>query len=205
MSVERLLATRLVGIVRLDDLEQTIAAAEVALEAGLEVVEVTFTLAAAARAIERLRRDHPDACVGAGSVRTRSELESAAAAGAQFLVTPGLNPELVEAAHDCALPMIAGVLTASEVDLGIRVGADLLKLFPAEPLGPAYLASLLQPFPRARLVPTGGVSAANAAAYLKAGAVAVAMGSSLFPPRRIAEEGPGVVKPLVEAALAALR
>ena len=79
-----------------------------------------------------------------------------------------------------------GVLTASEVDLGLRLGADPLKLFPAEPLGPAYLASLMQPFPEARLIPTGGVSAANAGAYLKAGAAALAMGSSLFPARRLA-------------------
>ncbi len=205
MSVKRLLAARLVGIVRLDDLEQTVAAAGAAIEAGLEVIEVTLTLADAARAIERLRRDYPDACVGAGSVRTLAELDAAVAAGAQFLVAPGLNPDLVEAAHRRGLPIIPGVLTASEIDLGIRVGADLLKLFPAEPLGPAYLGSLLQPFPQARLMPTGGVSATNAGAYLKAGAVAVAMGSSLFPARAIAAEGPQVVKPLVAAALAAVR
>jgi 2-dehydro-3-deoxyphosphogluconate aldolase/(4S)-4-hydroxy-2-oxoglutarate aldolase len=202
--LERLLAARLIGIVRLDDLEQAVAAAGAAIVAGLEVVEITFTLASAAQAIERLRADYPDACVGAGSVRTLAELEAAAAAGAQFLVAPGLNPALVEAAHARSLPMIPGVLTASEIDLGTRAGADLLKLFPAEPLGPAYLASLLQPFPEARLVPTGGVSAGNAGAYLEAGAVAVAMGSSLFPPRRIAAEGPEVVKPLVAAALAAV-
>jgi 2-dehydro-3-deoxyphosphogluconate aldolase/(4S)-4-hydroxy-2-oxoglutarate aldolase len=203
--VERLLAARLIGIVRLDDLEQTVAAAEAAIDAGLEVVEVTFTLAAAARAIDRLRREHPHACIGAGSVRTLAELETATAAGAQFLVAPGFNPELVEAAHRRALLMIPGVFTASEIDLAIRMGAALLKLFPAEPAGPAYLASLMQPFPQARLVPTGGVSSDNAGAYLKSGAVAVAMGSSLFPARRIAAEGPGVVKPLVAAARAAVR
>jgi 2-dehydro-3-deoxyphosphogluconate aldolase/(4S)-4-hydroxy-2-oxoglutarate aldolase len=204
MMVDRLLAARLIGIVRLDDLEQTVAAAEAAIEAGLQVVEVTFTLAAAARAIDRLRCDHPGACVGAGSVRSLAELEAAAAAGAQFLVAPGLNPQLVEAAGQRSLPIIPGVFTASEIDLGIRIGAELLKLFPAEPVGPAYLRSLLQPFPQARLVPTGGISAGNAAAYLKAGAVAVAMGSSIFPPGRIAAEGPEVVKPLVAAALAAV-
>jgi 2-dehydro-3-deoxyphosphogluconate aldolase/(4S)-4-hydroxy-2-oxoglutarate aldolase len=181
-----------------------VAAAEAAIEAGLEVVEVTFTLATAARAVERLRSRHPAACVGAGSVRTPAELEAAAGAGAQFLVAPGLNPKLLELARQRGLPMIPGVLTASEVDLGLRAGAELLKLFPAEPLGPGYLASLRQPFPDARLVPTGGVTAANAGAYLAAGAVAVAMGSSMFPGREIAARGPGVVKPLVAAALAAL-
>ena len=202
--MDRLLAARLVGIVRLDDLELTVDVASRALDAGLEVVEVTFTLPSAGRAIERLRRDHPGALVGAGSVRRLTELEDAAAAGAQFLVAPGLNPELIDAAARRGLPMLPGVFTATEVDLGLRLGAELLKLFPAEPSGPGYVASMLQPFPDANLVPTGGISAANATAYLKAGAVAVAMGSSLFPASRIAARGPEVVVPLVQEAVAAL-
>jgi len=101
--------------------------------------------------------------------------------------------------------MIPGVFTASEVDAALRLGVPLLKLFPAEPLGPAYMASLLQPFPAAAMIPTGGITAANASAYLKAGAAAVAMGSSLFPAGRIKAEGPGVVAPLVAEALAAVR
>lgn len=202
--VDRLVATRLVGIVRLDDLDMTVATATAAIKAGLTAIEVTFTLPSAAHAIERLRGDHPDALIGAGTVRSLSELDDAAAAGAQFIVAPGLNPTLLEAAQQRGLPMMPGVFTASEIDLGLRLGAGLLKLFPAEPHGPGYLASMMQPFPGARLVPTGGISAANARAYLAAGAVAVAMGSSLFPARRIAAEGPEVVAPLVAEALAVL-
>jgi 2-dehydro-3-deoxyphosphogluconate aldolase/(4S)-4-hydroxy-2-oxoglutarate aldolase len=100
--------------------------------------------------------------------------------------------------------MLPGVHTATEVDLALRLGAHLLKLFPAEPGGPAYMAALLQPFPDARLVPTGGISSINAAAYLNAGAAAVAMGSSLFPAGRIRADGPGVVRSLVSDALAAV-
>ncbi len=203
-AVDRLLKSRLIGIVRLDELEIALASAKCAIEAGLEVIEVTFTLPSAARAIERLRAEHPSALIGAGTVRTLTELEDAAVVGAQFLVAPGLNPGLVEAARRRGLPIVPGVFTASEVDAALRCGVELLKLFPAEPLGPAYMASLLQPFPSARFVPTGGVSAANAAAYLKAGAVAVAMGSSLFPANRIVSEGTGVVAPLVATALAAV-
>lgn len=203
-AVERLIAARLVGIVRLDDMEQTVAAASQAVSAGLQVIEVTFTLDSAARAIERLRRDHPEALVGAGTVRRLAELEDAATAGAQFLVAPGLNPTLLEAASRHGLPLLPGVFTASEVDMGLSLGAELLKLFPAEPSGPGYLASMLQPFPEAKLVPTGGITAANAPAYLGAGAVAVAMGSSLFPASRIGAEGPEVVVPLVREALAVL-
>ena len=204
MTVDRLLAARLVGIVRLDDVELAVASAACAIEAGLPAVEVTFTLPAAADAIARLRRDHPETLVGAGTVRTEAELEAAAEAGAQFIVAPGLNPALLNAARDRGLTMMPGVMTASEVDLALRCGAKVLKLFPAEPNGPGYLAAILQPFPEARLVPTGGISARNAAAYLRAGAAAVAMGTSLFPPHRIATEGPEIVRPLVEEALAAV-
>jgi 2-dehydro-3-deoxyphosphogluconate aldolase / (4S)-4-hydroxy-2-oxoglutarate aldolase len=204
-AVDRLLAARLIGIVRVDDLELAVASADCAIDAGLAAVEVTFTLSSAAAAIARLRERHPDVLVGAGTVRSDAELESAADAGAQFLVAPGLNPALLEAARRRRKTMIPGVMTASEIDLALREGAEILKLFPAEPNGPGYLASLLQPFPGARLVPTGGISAHNASAYLKAGAAAVAMGSSIFPARRIAAEGSEVVRPLVEEALAAVR
>lgn len=203
-AVGRLLESRLVGIVRLDDHEQAIDAAAVAIEAGLKSIEITFTIPRAAAAIERLRGNYPTALIGAGTIRHLSELQDAAAAGAHFLVAPGLNPSLLEAAQKCGLPMLPGVFTASEIDLALRLGVEVLKLFPAEPSGPTYLASLRQPFPQARLVPTGGVSVANAAAYLAAGAVAVAMGSSLFPPRRLKAEGPQVVGSLVAEALSML-
>lgn len=202
--LDRLIATRLVGIVRLDDLELAVAASENAIAAGLAAVELTFTLPGAARAIDRLRRAHPGVLVGAGTVRRIDELEAAVDAGAQFLVAPGLNPDLLDAARRREVLMLPGVYTASEVDRALGLGAHILKLFPAEPAGPAYMAALLQPFPDARLVPTGGISARNAAQYLDAGAAAVAMGSSLFPPGRIQTGGPKVVKSLVSDALAAV-
>ena len=200
----RLLEARLIGIVRLDDVEVAVAAGGCAIEAGLQAVEVTFTLPRAAVAIERLRTQHPGSLIGAGTVRSVDELEAAIAAGAQFLVAPGLNPALLEEAQKRGVVMLPGVFTASEIDLALRLGAEVLKLFPAEPSGPGYLASLLQPFPAARLVPTGGISSRNASAYLKAGAAALAMGSSLFAPRQISEHGPQVVVPLVKEALSAM-
>ena len=199
-----LVRARLIGIVRLDDVDTTVAAAECAIEAGLTAVEVTFTLSRAAEAIERLRMKHPRTLVGAGTVRSRDELAAAVEAGAQFLVAPGLNAALIEDAQRRGVVMVPGVFTASEIDLAMRLRCDTLKLFPAEPAGPAYLASMLQPFPSARLVPTGGISPANAKAYLSVGAAALAMGSSLFPAGRIKENGPGVVVPLVKEALSAI-
>ena len=204
-AVDRLLAARLIGIVRLDDVELAVASAACAIEAGLAAVEVTFTLPSAEVAIARLRGSHPQVLIGAGTVRGDAEMEAAADAGAQFLVAPGLNPALLDMARRRGLAMLPGVFSATEIDLALRHGAEVLKLFPAEPGGPGYLASMLQPFPGVRLVPTGGISSHNAAAYLKAGAAAVAMGSSLFPPRRIAAEGPEIVRTLVEEALAAVK
>jgi 2-dehydro-3-deoxyphosphogluconate aldolase / (4S)-4-hydroxy-2-oxoglutarate aldolase len=200
-----MLASRLIGIVRLDDLELAVAAATYAIDAGLEMIEVTFTLPTAARAIERLRAERPNATIGAGTVREAKELDAAVASGAEFLVAPGLNPDLLAAAQRAGVTMLPGVFTPSEVDHALRLGADLLKLFPAEPSGPTYMAALLQPFPAARLVPTGGIGPDTAAAYLKAGAAALAMGSSVFPARRIASEGLEVVGPLVAKALSAVR
>jgi len=205
MSADRLLQSRLIGIVRLDHLELAVAAATSAIDAGLEVIEVTFTLPTAGKAIERLRASRPNALIGAGTVRQRKELDAALAAGAEFLVAPGLNLELLEAARKAGVIMLPGVFTASEVDLALQHDAEILKLFPAEPAGPAYLAALLQPFPAARIVPTGGIAPDNAAAYLKAGAAAVAMGSSIFPSGRIMVDGPEVVATLVQRALAAIR
>ena len=190
---------------RLDDLELAVSSAACAIEAGLIAVEVTFTVPRAPDAISRLRRDHPNALIGAGTVRSKADLDAAADAGAQFLVAPGLNPALLESAQRLGLVMLPGVFTATEIDLALRLGAQALKFFPAEPSGPDYFASMLQPFPGTRLVPTGGISALNAGAYLEAGAAAVAMGSSLFPARRIAAEGAEVVVPLVEKALAAVQ
>jgi 2-dehydro-3-deoxyphosphogluconate aldolase/(4S)-4-hydroxy-2-oxoglutarate aldolase len=117
LAVERLLGSRLVGIVRLDDPELAVAASAVAIEAGVKSIEITFTIPHAAAVIERLRGNYPTTLIGAGTIRQLSELKDAAAAGAQFLVAPGLNPSLLEAAQKCGLPMLPGVFTASEIDL----------------------------------------------------------------------------------------
>ncbi len=201
---QRLQELRVVGIARLPDAELVVAAAATAAAQGLRAVEVPFTVSGAARAIASLReRLGAGTLVGAGTVRTAAELEDAVRAGAAFLVSPGLNPSMARAAQAAGVLLVPGVYTASEVDRALGLGLQLLKLFPAVPAGPEYLAALRQPFPDARFMPTGGVGPENAAAFLQAGAVALGMGSSIFPARRIELEGPAVVKELTRAALAA--
>jgi 2-dehydro-3-deoxyphosphogluconate aldolase/(4S)-4-hydroxy-2-oxoglutarate aldolase len=119
-------------------------------------------------------------------------------------MAPGLNPELIRAAQSAGVLMVPGVYTASEVELALSLGLQLLKLFPAVSAGPEYMAALRQPFPEARFMPTGGVGPENAAAFFEAGAAVLGMGSSIFPQRRIEAEGPRVVAELTEAALSAV-
>lgn len=201
---ERLQELRVVGIARLRDADLVVEAATTAAAHGLRALEVPFTVPGAARAITALReRLGAGAVVGAGTVRTAVQLEDAVRAGAQLLVAPGLNPSLAGAARAAGTLLVPGVYTASEVDVALGLGLRLLKLFPALPAGPAYLAALQQPFPEARFMPTGGVGPENAAAFLRAGAVALGMGSSVFPPQRIDREGTAVVGELTRATLAA--
>ena len=196
---------RVVGIARLRDADLVVDAATTAAAHGLRALEVPFTVPDAARAISSLReRLGADALVGAGTVRTAAQLEDAVRAGAEFLVAPGLNPSLARAAQAADTLYVPGVYTATEVDLALELGLRLLKLFPAVPAGPGYLAALQQPFPEARFLPTGGVSPENAAAFLRAGAAALGMGSSVFPAERIDREGTAVVGDLTRATLAAV-
>jgi 2-dehydro-3-deoxyphosphogluconate aldolase/(4S)-4-hydroxy-2-oxoglutarate aldolase len=118
--------------------------------------------------------------VGAGTVTSAAQARDAALAGAQFIVSPGLDVEIIRAGHALGRPVIAGVLTPTEIMAATRAGADWLKIFPCAALGGAsYLRALRGPFPDLQLLPTGGVSLQTAADYLDAGAVALGVGSEL--------------------------
>jgi 2-dehydro-3-deoxyphosphogluconate aldolase / (4S)-4-hydroxy-2-oxoglutarate aldolase len=180
---ERILETRMIAILRGFTLEEAMGAGRALAEGGARVLEVSLVDPQAPRSIEGLREDLGAGCVvGAGTVITESAAEAALEANADFLFSPGLNQRVVAAAEARGALAIPGVLTASEVTSALALGAQLMKLFPAEPLGPAYLKQLLGPFPDIRLVPTGGVGAANAAAYLNAGAAALGAGTSVANP-----------------------
>ena len=181
--VEWILKTRMIAILRGFTPEEAVPAGRALADGGARVLEVSLVDPQAPRSIEGLREELGAGCVvGAGTVITESGAEAALGAGADFLFSPGLNQRVVAAAEAHGALAIPGVLTASEVTSALALGAQLMKLFPAEPLGPAYLKQMLGPFPDIRLVPTGGVSAENAAAYLDAGAVALGAGTSVANP-----------------------
>ena len=205
-TAQRLIQHRVIAIARLRDVDAVVAAGKAAAAQGLLALEVPFTVPGAAGAISALHRSlGEDAIVGAGTVRTRGDLEAAVEAGSRFLVAPGLNGQLARLASRLGVLMVPGVYTATEVDEALSLGFTLMKLFPAMPAGPDYMAALQQPFPEARFVPTGGVGPDNARAFLEAGAAALGMGSSVFPARRIEREGVEVVGPLAAKAVAAVR
>jgi 2-dehydro-3-deoxyphosphogluconate aldolase/(4S)-4-hydroxy-2-oxoglutarate aldolase len=187
-ALERILATRLVGIIRM---KQTVHGAEIAralADGGLTCLEFTLSgdTASALAAISAARDAHGSAVsVGAGTVLDAAAARSAIAAGAEFLVTPAVTLDVIEEAQRADVPVLCGALTPTECLTAARAGASLVKLFPARLGGPAYLRDLLGPFPWLRLVPTGGVSPENARSFLDAGAVAVAMGGNLAPEQAI--------------------
>ncbi len=176
-------SARLIAIIRAAGSDDAVAAARALAAAGVKVAEISLAMPEALAAIERTARELGDRLlIGAGTVRSRSDAERAIAAGAEFLVSPSLELEVLSLAGASDLLHLPGVFSPSELAGALAAGARLVKLFPAARVGPDYVSDLLAPFPEARLVPTGGITAANARAFLDAGAVAVAVGSAIVNP-----------------------
>jgi 2-dehydro-3-deoxyphosphogluconate aldolase / (4S)-4-hydroxy-2-oxoglutarate aldolase len=181
--IERILETRVIAIMRGFTSEEALRAGRALADGGARVLEVSLVDPQALSSIEGLRAELGGECmVGAGTVITESGAKAALDAGADFLFSPGLNQRVIMATEQRGVLAIPGVLTATEITLALALGARLMKLFPAEPLGPAYLKQMLGPFPDVRLVPTGGIGTTNAAAYLSAGAIALGAGGSVANP-----------------------
>jgi 2-dehydro-3-deoxyphosphogluconate aldolase / (4S)-4-hydroxy-2-oxoglutarate aldolase len=167
----------LVGIVRFHEGGDVSGAVDALIRGGVELVEVTIDTPGALAAVERAAGDGHT--VGVGTVVSAEQVEACAAAGARFVVSPGLIPEVIDAAQGLGLEPLPGVFTATEVLAASAAGARMMKLFPASCGGPSYLRALRGPFPAIPLVPTGGVRIEEIPAYFDAGATVVALGSEL--------------------------
>ncbi|GAB4118352.1 MAG: bifunctional 4-hydroxy-2-oxoglutarate aldolase/2-dehydro-3-deoxy-phosphogluconate aldolase [Roseiflexaceae bacterium] len=179
-SIARLRREGIVAIIRGDyPIDRVLAIAEALRAGGVTMLEMTLNSNGALPAIAALRRDQPDMLIGAGTVRTTAQFESAIAAGAQFSVAPASDLEVIRMAAARGFLHLPGVFTATEAETAARAGARVLKLFPADLVGPAYLKALRAPLDDLLFVPTGGVSGENIASYIKAGAAAVGLGSNL--------------------------
>jgi 2-dehydro-3-deoxyphosphogluconate aldolase/(4S)-4-hydroxy-2-oxoglutarate aldolase len=173
-----------VAVVRAPSVAAAVSAGEALEAGGVTAIEVTFTLPDADAAIARLaRRD--GLLVGAGSVIDAAQVRAAAAAGACYVVSPHLAPEVVDAADALGLLAVPGAFTPTEV-VAAAARCRLVKLFPASVGGPGMLRALREPLPELSLVPTGGVTPENLAEWVAAGAVAVGAGTSLCPPAALA-------------------
>jgi 2-dehydro-3-deoxyphosphogluconate aldolase / (4S)-4-hydroxy-2-oxoglutarate aldolase len=172
---------RLVAIIRGTDAEASFRTVLTLVESGVELIEVSLTSAGALDVIRRARRElGDDAWLGAGTVLTAEDARHAADAGANLIVTPGLGPG-VDASLDRGLPVLAGVLTPTDVIAASAAGATALKIFPASAVGgPSYLKALQGPFPEVPFIPVGGVDVSDAEEYLAVGAIAVGVGSPLI-------------------------
>jgi 2-dehydro-3-deoxyphosphogluconate aldolase / (4S)-4-hydroxy-2-oxoglutarate aldolase len=177
-------------VVVIESAESAIPLADALLEGGLPLVEITFRTAAAAEAIETIRRRRPELLVGAGTLVTAGSIEVATACGARFGVAPGLNPDRVREAKERGLPFVPGVLTPSEIEQALALECTTLKFFPAQAGGGVEMLKLLAaPYGHlgVRFLPTGGVNTTNLASYLALDAVAAAGGTWIATKTDLAE------------------
>ena len=156
---------------------------------GLPIAEVTFRTQAATASIKILREEVPELLVGAGTVKSVAQVEDAVAAGANFIVTPGFNPRVVQYCQENSVPIIPGVNAPGFVEAAMEFGLDLLKFFPAEPSGgTAFLKALAGPYSNVRFIPTGGITPANLRSYLALPNVVACGGSWMVDPGAIEAE-----------------
>jgi 2-dehydro-3-deoxyphosphogluconate aldolase / (4S)-4-hydroxy-2-oxoglutarate aldolase len=177
----------IVGILRGFDRRQTIQSALAAMEGGLRTIEVTMNTDDAADLIAELREEVGNRMtVGAGTVCNADDLQSALQAAAQFIVTPVVALDVLAGCKQRDIVVFVGAMSPTEVYHAHTAGASLVKIFPSEHLGPAYISSLKRPLNKVKLMPTGGVNAQTIAAFHAAGADAYGVGSCLFDKNRIA-------------------
>ncbi|GAB3963977.1 bifunctional 4-hydroxy-2-oxoglutarate aldolase/2-dehydro-3-deoxy-phosphogluconate aldolase [Actinoallomurus acanthiterrae] len=178
VEIERAIgAARVLPVLRTPDAAGAVKAAETLLDAGLNVIELTATTPGWADALAGLRRAHPAAVLGAGTVTTAEDARRALDAGADFLVSPYPAEAVRAAVGETGTLFLEGGFTPGEV--AAAAGRGIAKLFPAHVGGPSYLRSVLAVLPGARVVPTGGIALRDVPAYLDAGAYAVGVGSDL--------------------------
>lgn len=181
--------SRIVAIVRLDDLTHAIAISRALAQGGIVAQEFTLTNPDALRVIEPVQRalaaEGYEAAVGIGSVRNLEEANAAIASGADFIVSPITRADIIGQCRQAEVAVMPGAYTPTEIAHAWEYGADVVKVFPARQLGPGYIKDVLAPMPYLKLMPTGGVDLNNIATFLNSGAVALGVGGNLIDPQAI--------------------
>jgi 2-dehydro-3-deoxyphosphogluconate aldolase/(4S)-4-hydroxy-2-oxoglutarate aldolase len=196
----------IIAVVRAPRAELVIPLARALLAGGVIAVEITMTTP---NAIEAIRAAHAalgqEALLGVGTVLDAATAHAAIAAGAEFVVSPITRQEIADAAHAHDRPVMLGAYTPTEAQTAYEYGADFIKIFPADTLGPAYIKALRAPLPHLQIVPTGGVDLTTIAPFLKAGCAAVGAGSSLVPSEALKTENWPEITRLAAAFVAAAK
>jgi 2-dehydro-3-deoxyphosphogluconate aldolase/(4S)-4-hydroxy-2-oxoglutarate aldolase len=180
-DLQRVLDQGLVAIIRAERGDLLLDVSHALLAGGIEVIEVTFTVPGALQILQQLSRELGNSVLlGAGTVLDPETARAAILAGAEFIVTPVVNVEVIQLCRRYGKLCMAGAFTPTEILTAWQAGADIVKVFPAEIGGPQYLKILHGPLPQVRLMPTGGVNLETLPAFIKSGACAVGLGSSLI-------------------------
>ena len=186
-TVRRIEASGVVAVIRLQDGSRLRAVVDALAAGGIIALEVTMTVPRAIELIGEIAPALPDGfLVGAGTVVDPDTARAAVQAGARFIVGPVFRPAVIEAARAAGAAAMPGCFSPTEILAAWDAGADVVKVFPATALGPAYFKDLRGPLPQVRLMPTGGVTIENAGEWIKAGAVAIGVGGALVDPKLVA-------------------
>jgi 2-dehydro-3-deoxyphosphogluconate aldolase/(4S)-4-hydroxy-2-oxoglutarate aldolase len=179
--LKRICDCGVVAVVRAESPEQALKIADSCVVGGIIAIEITFTVNGALDVIKKLAESNKDnkMLIGAGTILDPETARAAILAGAQFVVSPYLNTEVVKVCNRYQVACMPGAMTVKEVVEGMEAGADIIKIFPGELFGPAIIKAFKGPLPQAKLMPTGGVSLDNVGDWIKAGSVAVGVGGSL--------------------------
>ncbi|HET7535400.1 MAG TPA: bifunctional 4-hydroxy-2-oxoglutarate aldolase/2-dehydro-3-deoxy-phosphogluconate aldolase [Candidatus Didemnitutus sp.] len=177
--LNRIKAEKVIALIRADSSASLLDCARALSAGGLNCIELTMTTPGALEMCAKVAKELPQVLLGLGTVLDADTARKGIAAGAKFIVTPAVRPEVIKACREANVAILSGALTPTEAYTAHELGADVIKVFPAEFFGPAYIKSLKAPFPKLEFMPTGGVTPETVGEFLKAGAFATAAGSAL--------------------------
>jgi 2-dehydro-3-deoxyphosphogluconate aldolase/(4S)-4-hydroxy-2-oxoglutarate aldolase len=203
----RMVSEGLIPVVRVSSAREAMEVADAIKEGGVSFIEITMSVQGAIDVIKELTQKYKDEIImGAGTVLDTETGRAALLAGAQFIVSPTLNLDLIQLAHRYSAVVIPGAATPTEILTAWNAGADMVKVFPAGQLGgPEYLKALRGPLPQILLVPTGGVNLQNAGAFIKAGATALGVGGELVDKKAVKEKKFNVITENTRAFLKVIK
>jgi len=204
--LRQVLDSGIVAVVRASESGEMVEVVRALADGGVTVVEITFSVPNALDVLRNVRKALGDrVLLGAGTVLDPETGRAALLAGAEYLVSPTLNLEVIRLCNRYDKLVMPGAFTPTEILAAWEAGADIVKVFPAEVVGPAFFKALRGPLPHVRLMPTGGVDLNTAAAFLKAGACCLGIGGQLVEPRAVATRDFGRLTDLARQYVAAVR